>query len=175
MKKTLFVLFSIACIALVSTAAYAWPDGQRDGLLMGITGGLGNTEFDTGSNTNDGTSMMAGVYLGAGLNEQFLLSFRYRYFNTDVDGTTFHSFIWGADLIFFPSLQNGFFITAGLGRMMVTVDVPNSTDKWGMAFHAGVGYELTKWVFLMADYTHASLEDDLFGRSISIAIAAIGY
>ncbi len=175
MKKIFLIMFSIACIAMFSATAHAWPDGQRDGLLMGITGGLGNTEFDTGSSTYDGTSLMAGLYLGAGLSEQVMLSFRYRYFNTDVDWTTFHAFIWGADLLFFPSPQSGFFITAGLGRMMVTVDAANTEDKWGMAFHAGVGYELTKWVFLMADYTHASLEDDLSGRTISIAIAVIGY
>lgn len=175
MKKTLMAVVALAFVAFLSTGAFAWPDGQREGLLLGVTAGIGNTEFDSGGSNSDGTSLMAGLYLGAGLNEQFLLAFRYRYFNSDIDGTTFHSFIWGGDVIYFPSPQSGFFITAGLGRTLVTVDAAYVDDKWGMAFHAGVGFELTKWVFLMVDYTRASLEDSISGRSITIAIAAIGY
>ena len=174
-KKGVLITFLFFIFIFAASAAFAWPDGDREGLLMGVTGGFASTEFDTGTTTHDGTSFMAGVYLGAGLSEQFLLSFRYRYFNTDTDWTTFHSFLWGADAIFYPVAKSNFFITGGLSRMMVTVDSAYVEDKWGMAFHAGVGYEITKWVFLMADYTHASLDDDIDGSSITIAVAAIGY
>ena len=175
MRREFVMFIMVLTIFLTASAAFAWPDGDRKGLLMGVTGGFANTEFDTGSTTHDGTSFMAGVYLGAGLSDQFLLSFRYRYFNTDTDWTTFHSFLWGADAMFYPFAKNDFFITGGISRMMVTVDEAYVEDKWGMAFHAGVGYEITKWVFLMADYTHASLDDNIDGKSITIAVAAIGY
>ena len=175
MKSKLVMIIMVVTVFFTASAAFAWPDGDREGLLMGVTGGFANTEFDSGASTYDGTSFMAGVYLGAGLSEQFLLSFRYRYFNTDTDWTTFHSFLWGVDAMYYPMPKNNFFITGGLSRMMVSVDSAYVEDKWGMAFHVGVGYEITKWVFLMADFTNASLDDDIDGRSITIAVAAIGY
>lgn len=174
MRRSIFAVIILWVVCAVSSA-YAWPDGQRQGLLLGITGGIGNMEIEHNSNSADDTCYMAGVYIGAGLTEQFLVSFRYRYHNVEIDNITYHTFMWTGDLMFFPVPDMGLFLNAGIGRALVDPDVAGAQSKSGVVFYGGIGYELTKWVFLAVDYSRADLEDDYTGSTILVSISIIGY
>lgn len=175
MKKSgIFIAVFLFIVCSVS-AVQAWPDGQRQGLLLGITGGIGNMEMEFKDNSYDDTCYMAGLYIGAGLTEQFLLSFRYRYHNAEINDITYHTFMWTGDLMFFPVPDMGLFLNAGIGRALVDPDAANAQSKSGVVFYGGIGYEITKWVFLEVDYSRADLEDDITGSTILFSISIIGY
>ena len=166
---------ALFALAVFSTQALAWPDGQKDGFLLGATGGIANVEFDTGSTSKSGTGYMAGIMSGAGIGEQFMLNFKFRYWNTDVDTITYHMWTWCGDLMFFPVKDNGFFLNGGLGRALALADVPRAEAKGGVFYYIGAGYEITKWLFLSADYGIGSFDDNIDGRTITFAVSVIGY
>ncbi|MBP7583626.1 MAG: hypothetical protein KBA61_06310 [Spirochaetes bacterium] len=175
MKKIMLVVLALVLTVSMGSTAFAWPDGNREGLLLGLTGGFANVEFESGSRSEDGTGFMAGALLGIGLNEQVLLSFKYRYYNVTPDVITYHTFTWCADLIFFPVQGNGLFLNGGLGRALVDPDAYGAQSKGGMILYAGVGYEIVKWFFLSIDYGRANLEDDMTGTTITISATLLGY
>lgn len=176
MKRIVFkIVLSLVVTTAVSVSAFAWPDGQREGLLLGLTGGIANASFESDSGSESGLGFMAGTIIGGGINEQFLLDFRFRYWNSDIDSVTYHTWSWCGDAIWFPVKDNGFFLNGGIGRALVLPDLENADSKGGMFFYAGIGYEITKWVFLSVDYAIGSFEDDIESGTLTFAVSAIGY
>lgn len=176
MKKFFIVLMSVVFASLMfSSPVLAWPDGSREGLVLGVTGGVSNVEFDSGSSSESGLGFMAGAMIGAGLNEQFIIDFKYRYWYADIDDIAYHTWSWCGDLIFFPVKDNGLFINGGIGRALALPDIAGAEAKGGMFFYAGAGYEITKWVFLSVDYSIGSFEDDISSGTLTFSISAVGY
>lgn len=172
MKKFLVFLFVLMLLG-ASADLYAWPDGNREGLLLGVTAGFGNVEMSSGSTSDSGMGWMAGCYIGNGFNEQLLVSFRYRYTNVTINDMGFSCFAWTGDVIYFPVRNQNWFLNAGFGPALVAPEFGESKSGW--TFYGGIGYEITKYLFISVDFAHATLADGLSGNQILFAVSAIGY
>lgn len=176
MKGLAVKIFVVMIAAMMSSsAAFAWPDGKRDGLILGITGGVANVAFDSGSSSESGLGFMGGAMIGAGIGEQLIVDFKYRYWYADIDSVAYHTWTWCGDITFFPVQQNGLFLNGGIGRALALPDIAGAEAKGGMFFYAGVGYEISKWVFLSVDYGIGSFDDDISSGTLTFSISAVGY
>ncbi|HOA07743.1 MAG TPA: outer membrane beta-barrel protein [Spirochaetota bacterium] len=175
MKRKVVKLLMAVIMICTSSAAFAWPDGEKKGLLLGVTTGIANEKYETDYSNESGLGFMAGALVGYGFNDSFLLDFKYRYWYADIDSTVFHTWSWCADGMFFPVKNNGFFLNAGLGRALTLPDVSGAEAQGGMFFYAGAGYEITKWVFLSVDYGIGSYSNNIDGKTITFGISFIGY
>ncbi|HOF34385.1 MAG TPA: outer membrane beta-barrel protein [Spirochaetota bacterium] len=175
MKGKISKIFTAVLMLMLSSSAFAWPDGEKQGLIMGITGGISRVGVETESSSGTGTGFMGGALIGYGFNDSFLLNFKYRYWYADVDDTVFHTWSWCADGMYFPVKDNGFFLNAGLGRALTLPDVSGAESQGGMFFYAGAGYEITKWVFLSVDYGIGSYTNNIDGKILTFGVSFIGY
>lgn len=171
-RCTAITLFAVAVLC---TSASAWPDGERSGLVLGVTGGLANVAFDSGSSSESGLGYMAGVMIGAGIGEQLILDFKYRYWYSDINDVVYHTWSWCGDIIYFPVKNNGFFLNGGFGGALALADVGGAEAKGGTLIYGGVGYEITKYVFLSVDFGLGSFADDISSRTITFSVSAVGY
>ncbi|MBN1499740.1 MAG: hypothetical protein JW982_06290 [Spirochaetes bacterium] len=175
MKKNALKIVIVMLVLSVSTSVFAWPDGEKTGLLMGVTTGFESASFDDGSESDSGTGFMVGTVLGYGINEKFLLDFKFRYWNVGIDDVTYHTWMWCADAMYFPVADNGFFLNAGAGRVLTLPDVDNAVDKSGNLVYFGIGYEIFDYIFISVDYAAGFYEDDLSSGTLTFAVSAIGY
>lgn len=175
MKTTVRIILTTVIALFISTSAFAWPDGDKQGLVLGLTGGAGQAGFETESSSETGVAYMAGALIGYGFNDRFLLNFKYRYWYADVDDVVFHTWSWCADAMLFPVKNNGFFLNAGVGRALTLPDVSDAESQGGVFVYGGIGYEVTKWVFLTVDYGVGSYTNNIDGTTLTFSVSFVGY
>ena len=169
--------FIAVLVMAFSSGAYAWTDGKKEGFLLGVHGGYSFTtiERDDYEDVN-GSGFLVGPYIGFGLNEQFLLSFRVRYHHTSSNDSDLELYttMLGGDMMFFLKPDLGLFINAGLAR---AIAASNTTGEppWGTIFYAGLGYFFTQNVFGGFDYAVGSFDNDMSTGTISFAVGAMWY
>jgi len=83
MKRKVVKLLMAVIMICTSSAAFAWPDGEKKGLLLGVTTGIANEKYETDYSNESGLGFMAGALVGYGFNDSFLLDFKYRYWYAD--------------------------------------------------------------------------------------------
>ncbi len=120
----------------------------------------------------DGISFGANLYIGYGFNEQSMLAFRYRYTWIDTD-SPYQGLLWSPDYRYYLSKEGRFYLNGGIGPAM---SIPEFGDpKSGFGFYGGVGYEITKYIYLTADFTYTSLRDNMSGTAILASVSFIKY
>ena len=156
-KKNSVVLFVFFFMEALTVQAAGWPDGKREGFLLGVHGVYGTTSFSNGSSTS-GSTLGGGIYIGYGFTEQLSLTFRVRYAGTDADGFEHNTVMWSADLCYFFLPQEGIYVNAGVGPVL---DAPEFGDPLtGFGAYAGVGWEFTQYLSVGADVSVASVSND---------------
>lgn len=172
MKKVM-VGFLFLLVIFGTNAFGQLGDGNRQGFLLGLGGVIGNTTVNySGGSSADGMSFGANLYVGYGFNEQSMLAFRYRYTWIDTD-SPYQGLLWSADYRHYFSKEGRFYFNGGIGPAM---SIPEFGDpKSGFGFYGGVGYEITKYIYLTTDFTYTTLSDNLSGTAILASISFIKY
>jgi len=164
-------------VVIISSAAYAWPDGKKEGFLLGLHGGYALSTIERKEyNDIEGSGFHIGPYIGAGVSQQVFLSFRVRYNQTSSDNSDAEYYItmMGADIMLFPKPDMGLFLNAGVGRA-IAASKSTGEPPWGVIFYGGLGSLITENIFLSADYSAGSFDNDMSSSTVSFSIGALWY
>lgn len=178
MKK--FLLFAVLCILVAANAA-AWPDGEREGFLLGIHGGFSFSSVARSDYDDiNGSGPVVGPIIGVGFNEYACVVFKHRfnYFSSSDSELELYITILGGDIMFFPKPEIPFFINAGLSRSIVASNTTRE-PPWGTIVHAGAGYFVMENIFVGADISSGHFEDDYDSNmdtaSFTLSLGALWY
>lgn len=175
--RKLISYFSFTCLLICTmvTSAFSWPDGRREGLLIGMTYGLADVILDSDTKSSSGPGFLNGFNIGVGITDQFLIDFKYRFWISDNKDITYYTASFYGDLMYFPVKDNGFFVNGGTGRALIRPDISGEEAKYGMFFSGGIGYEITKWIFISADYSRSNFKDNINSDTLTFSVCLIGY
>jgi hypothetical protein len=177
MKKLIIGLFSFCFVMAGISELKAWPDGKKEGFVLGFHGGGSSTTISkSDSDDTDGSGFHVGPYLGFGVNEQMLISLRVRYIQTSSNDSDaeYYTTMFGGDFIFFPVINMGLFINAGLAKA-IAASKSTAEPPWGTVFYAGLGYFFNNTIFIEADYAMGSFDNDMSTGTVSLSVGAMLY
>jgi Outer membrane protein beta-barrel domain len=136
--------FCALLTAVLATSAFAQKAQTREGFWIGFGAGAGSLGFGGDATTDDRQTGLSGNFrLGATVSPHFLIGAETNGWTDETAGITTTAGVFSAMGYYYPMVQSGLYLKAGLGFLAVSDNADIAQGKAaGMAGQLGLGYDV---------------------------------